>query len=353
MKSGCWIGRSLAMAAMFAAVLVGSQTPPLAINYQGRLTDNTPSQTPIDGTVPMKFAIWDAVSGGTQLWHEPASGSINVTVTKGIFNVQLGSVVSITPSVFTGATSVRYLEITINPDTTPEVLTPRQIITSTPYSDLAANFGGSLAGDVTGTQGATTVAGIRGITVSAAAPGSSQVLQFNGSQWAPATISTGGGTYTGLAPVNVNNTASTIGLNAATNPGDLMTWNGSNWISAQPAVQHFSLSNIQPYLSVTFVIALNGMYPSRSDLSNPTIGEIDMFGGNFAPVDWALCNGQLLSIQSYQGLFSILGTTFGGNGTSNFALPDLRGRVPIHWGQSPGLSNYNLGQTGGSETVVR
>jgi microcystin-dependent protein len=82
------------------------------------------------------------------------------------------------------------------------------------------------------------------------------------------------------------------------------------------------------------------------------IGEIRMFGGNFAPRGWALCDGQLLPISQYTALFSLLGTTYGGDGRTTFALPDLRGRVPIHAGHGPGLSDYRLGQTGGQETVT-
>src|SRR5688572_18111229 len=82
------------------------------------------------------------------------------------------------------------------------------------------------------------------------------------------------------------------------------------------------------------------------------IAIIKMFGGNFAPRGWALCNGQILSIAQNTALFSLLGTTFGGNGQTTFALPDLRGRVPIHPGQGPGLSNYSLGQQAGTETVT-
>jgi microcystin-dependent protein len=77
------------------------------------------------------------------------------------------------------------------------------------------------------------------------------------------------------------------------------------------------------------------------------IGEIRIFGGNFAIKDWAFCDGQLLSIAQNTALFSILGTTFGGNGTNNFGLPNLQGRVPLGFGQGPGLSPYALGQTGG------
>lgn len=80
------------------------------------------------------------------------------------------------------------------------------------------------------------------------------------------------------------------------------------------------------------------------------IGEIRMFGGNFAPRTWALCDGQLLAISSNTALFSILGTTFGGDGRTTFALPDMRGRTPIHPGNGPGLSDRRLGAKGGTET---
>jgi microcystin-dependent protein len=86
-------------------------------------------------------------------------------------------------------------------------------------------------------------------------------------------------------------------------------------------------------------------------MADPYIGQISTFGGNFAPRGWSTCAGQLLAISSYSSLFSILGTTYGGDGISTFGLPDLRGRVAIGDGQGPGLSNYNLGQKGGSESV--
>lgn len=87
-------------------------------------------------------------------------------------------------------------------------------------------------------------------------------------------------------------------------------------------------------------------------MATPFIGQISMFGGNFAPRNWAFCNGQLLSIAQNSALFSLLGTTYGGNGTTTFALPDLRGRTPIHAGQGPGLSNRVLGESSGSENVT-
>jgi microcystin-dependent protein len=83
---------------------------------------------------------------------------------------------------------------------------------------------------------------------------------------------------------------------------------------------------------------------------NPFIAEITLFAGNFAPRGWAFCQGQLLPINQNQALFSLIGTIYGGDGRTTFALPDLRGRAPISSGQGPGLSFFNLGQKGGSET---
>ncbi len=82
----------------------------------------------------------------------------------------------------------------------------------------------------------------------------------------------------------------------------------------------------------------------------PFIAEIIMFGGNFAPRGWAFCDGQLLPISQYTALFSLIGTTYGGDGRTTFALPDLRGRAAVHPGSGPGLSSRKLGEKGGSET---
>ncbi len=87
-------------------------------------------------------------------------------------------------------------------------------------------------------------------------------------------------------------------------------------------------------------------------MSNCFLGQISMFGGNFAPRNWALCNGQLMSIAQNSALFSLLGTTYGGDGITTFALPNLQSRLPADWGQGPGLSNYQLGQTGGAQSVT-
>ena len=87
-------------------------------------------------------------------------------------------------------------------------------------------------------------------------------------------------------------------------------------------------------------------------MGQPYIGEIRLFGGNFAPFGWAFCNGAIMSIAQNTAMFQLLGTSYGGDGQSTFGLPDLQGRVPIHQGQGAGLSSYVMGQTGGTETVT-
>lgn len=130
-----------------------------------------------------------------------------------------------------------------------------------------------------------------------------------------------------------------------------------------------SHSNMQPFLTINYVIALTGIFPStRRTLrqegiyttsnvrellpGNPVLGGISMFAGSFPPNGFAFCNGQILPIQQNQALFALIGTTYGGDGTTTFALPDLRGRVPLHFGGGPGLSTRTMGEEGGSETTT-
>jgi microcystin-dependent protein len=87
-------------------------------------------------------------------------------------------------------------------------------------------------------------------------------------------------------------------------------------------------------------------------MADPFVAEIRIFPFNFAPRGWAWCNGQLLPLSQNTALFSLLGTTYGGNGQTNFALPNMQGNAPMHPGQGPGLSLHDLGETGGSATVT-
>ena len=104
--------------------------------------------------------------------------------------------------------------------------------------------------------------------------------------------------------------------------------------------------------SAWFSVICTFSLAEHSDAQECFIGEVRLFAGNFAPRNWALCDGQLLPINQNQALFSILGTTYGGDGRTNFGLPDLRGRVPIHEGSGPGLTPRTLGQKGGAEAHV-
>jgi microcystin-dependent protein len=158
--------------------------------------------------------------------------------------------------------------------------------------------------------------------------------------------------FSAKAPISVSAT-NQVSINAGTNTGDLITWDGTNWVNMQPAVQHFTytLNNLQPYTVINYCIAMVGIFPSRND-AVPFVSQIQAFPFNFAPTGWALCDGQLLAISTNTALFSLVGTIYGGNGTINFALPNLQGSIPIGLGQGPGLSNFTEGQTGGSATVI-
>jgi microcystin-dependent protein len=121
-------------------------------------------------------------------------------------------------------------------------------------------------------------------------------------------------------------------------PANLQAANSGSVASVGSGAGH---ENMQPFLTINFCIALQGVFPPRN-----------IFAGNFAPRGWAFCDGQLLQISQNDALFSLLGTTYGGDGRTTFGLPDLRGRIPIHMGDGPGLTNRPLGSKGGQETVT-
>lgn len=108
-------------------------------------------------------------------------------------------------------------------------------------------------------------------------------------------------------------------------------------------------TNLQPHLAMNYCIATEGIFPSGSGDIQQFIAEVILFAGNLVPNAWARCDGQLLPIAQNQALFSLVGTTYGGNGVSNFALPDLRARAPMHAGSGPGLTPRTLGSPAGSE----
>ena len=108
--------------------------------------------------------------------------------------------------------------------------------------------------------------------------------------------------------------------------------------------------NMMPFLTDNCIIALVGTFPSRSQ--EPFLAQISLFGGNFAPRGWAFCDGQLLPIAQYSAVFALLGTTYGGDGRTTFALPDMRGRALLHAGGGPGLTFRRLGDKSGAEEIT-
>ncbi len=133
--------------------------------------------------------------------------------------------------------------------------------------------------------------------------------------------------------------------------GNFYYFEGGNWV-AKSAYAGLSsggnqpINNMQPTLTLSFAIALQGIFPSQNAIY-PFLAEIMITSFNFAPQGWALCNGQLLPINQNQALFSLLGTMYGGNGQTNFALPDFRGRVPVSRGNT-----LTQGQMLGTETIT-
>jgi len=178
--------------------------------------------------------------------------------------------------------------------------------------------------------------------------GSNQIHGFyfwTGTAWS--SLGVAASSLTAAAPLIIQ--SNTVKLNAGTAVGQLITWDGTNWVNTSPK-PITNISIVPPHLPLNFCIATQGIYPSRQGIE-PFLGEIEIFGFQFSPVGWAFCNGQLISLTQNSALFSLLGTQYGGNGTTTFGLPDLRGRVPMHFGQGPGLTNRFIGQPGGTETT--
>jgi microcystin-dependent protein len=193
----------------------------------------------------------------------------------------------------------------------------------------------TLAGTLTGSE--------KGMLITDA--GTGNTLGWTGQAFVPVS------NLSAQSPLAVSAT-NQVSINAGTQVGDLITWDGANWVNLQPALQHFTFNNVenrQPFLALNYCIALQGIFPSRSD-GTPFLCQVELFGFNFAPNGWAQCNGQLLSISQNTALFALLGVNFGGNGTTNFVLPNFQGRVPMGMGQGPGLTNFAVGANGGAES---
>ncbi len=162
------------------------------------------------------------------------------------------------------------------------------------------------------------------------------------------------GTAAGLANVAIGQkygaASTTLSLSQVPSHAAPLLDNGSTGVTG--GGQSVNIQNLS--LGLSYIIAVSGIFPSQGGGSAvaPLIGEIRLFAGNFAPSGWALCNGQVLPISQYTALFSVIGTYYGGNGTTNFALPNLQGRNPVGIGQGVGLPDVINGQEEGSDSVT-
>lgn len=213
--------------------------------------------------------------------------------------------------------------------------------------DIESTTRGVLLPQLTAAQqtvlAATLTSAQAGMLIRDAATG--RLIAWGGTNWTTPTAAT----VTATAPLKVSST-NVVSLNPGTATGDLITWDGTNWVNMQPATQHFThaVDNHQPYQVINFCISLFGIFPSQNDITQPYVGEIIMLGANFAPVGWQFCDGSLLSISEYAVVYDLIGTTYGGDGVNTFAVPDMRGRVPVHVGYN-GISTYILGEKAGTE----
>ena len=305
----------LVVASLLAFTLCAAAGPLVwPLPFQGVATDSTGRPRP-DGNVNVSFAMFDSATGGTSVWSETDP----VTLKKGLFSLQLGTVQAL-PLNLLGRENL-WLQVTFG--TEPAV---------SPRIPLGRNVEAWYAHNASQADHTTNAD-----TASYAAK-------------APFGLAVG-------APLALSATNDTLKLKPGTASGNFLTWDGTNWISKTTtytasvvgANQPFPIRN--PYLGVNYIIALAGIFPSRSG-SNPFLGEIELVGFNFAPTGWALCDGQTLAISTYSALFALIGTYYGGNGTTTFQLPNLQSRVPVDMGQGNGLSVVNVGDMGGAENAT-
>ena len=347
----------LAVAALLGAAQAATLT------YQGLATD-AKGNPKADAAYPVGFAIYSASTGGSAMWSESQS----VSTRKGLFTTELGSVTGIPDSLFDG--SALYLGVAFDGSAEGGV---RQKLGRVPFANRARSSDTSRASRIS--DSAKSVAGLKDSVLSlrsALAAQSASIVAKD--SVGKSHLSDSAKSVAGLKDsilslraalaakdsVRASRKADTASMaktlvGGGVSNGNFLTYDGTNWVAKNLVVassggsQPFSI--LSPYTVLSFQIALQGIFPSRNGL-DPYLGEIMMTGYNFEVKGYAFCNGQLLSIAQNTALFSLLGITYGGNGQTTFGLPDLRGRMPMHGGNStgPGLSPHSLGEMSGSET---
>lgn len=320
---------TVAMAGLLALALpTFAATSPWTLPFQGVATDSTGRPLP-DGPRGATFELFDAQLGGASYWKE----QVQVVLRKGVFSLELGAQSEL-PLDRLGRQPL-WLSVALDGESTAH-----------PRLPLGKSAESWFAHKASAAQRAT-------VADTALVADSSRVSRRSD------TASYAAKAPFGLAlsePLVLSATKDTLKLKPATTYGNFLVWDGTHWVAKAPVFQAASEGGFRslrirnPVVGINFIIALEGIFPSRSGEA-PFLGEIEMVGFNFAPRGWAKCDGQLLSIAENSALFALLGTTYGGNGMQTFALPDLRGRSPVHVGSGPGLDTVLWGESGGAEYV--
>ena len=320
---------------------------PQKMSYQSVLTD-AQNKLLINQLVGVRLSIRQGSSTGTVVYTETQTPTTNAT---GLMSIELG--IGITTDNFSAinwSAGPFFIQSEVDPlGGTAYTISGVNELLSVPYALYSLN-------GVPGPQGPQGAAGATGPTGPAGADGPQGPAGPIGPQ-GPAGPSGPQGPVgaTGPAgPIGPQGPAG-VGIPAGVANNNLIVYNGSNWVAKNLVLGTIgngqAVNNMQPTLTLNYCIALVGIFPSRNG-SEPYIGEITLYPYNFAPRNWAFCNGQILSIAQNNALFSLLGDTYGGDGQTTFALPDLRGRVAISAGQGPGLTYRSIGEAVGTETVT-
>lgn len=241
--------------------------------------------------------------------------------------------------------------------------------TSTPHAssrlDVSSTTKGFLPPRMTSAQRTAISSPAAGLMVYQT-DGTAGLYYYNGSAWIyvinstsstlpVASGGTGASTLTANALLTGNGTSAVGSISPGT-AGRILYSDGTSWAGKTIALANTgsgtSFSNLQPYQSVGYFICTSGTFPTQAG-NDPFIGEIAIYPYSYAPSGWVACDGSTLSINSNSALYSLLGTSFGGNGSTTFGLPDLRGRVVLGTGQLNGTgTNYTRGSKSGAETIT-
>jgi len=304
---------------------------PQKMSYQA-VVRNASNNPVVSSAVGMKISILQGSASGTVVYAETQTATTNAN---GLVSVEIGTgtLVSGNFATIDWSTGTYFIKTETDPTGgTSYTISGTSQLMSVPYA-LHAKTAQSITGTITETDPLYSASVAKKVT---AADTTKWTTAFSWGNHATQSY--------------VKNTSPTVS-------GNMMTYDGSNWVSkrltlgASGNTNPVALNNMQPYQVLNYCIALQGIFPSRNAYE-PYIGEIDLFPYNFVPYGYAACNGQIMSIAQNTALYSLLGTYYGGNGQTNFGLPDLTGRVAIGMGSGAGLTNRVVGEKGGTESIT-